>query len=387
MSQDSFNTTSRTSWLQRLGSSIGGVLVGLVVIVLGVGLLGWNEARSIAAIRNANESGRQVVSVAADRIDPAMNARLVHVSGTASPVTAPVDPQTGVSANGLRLIRSVELYQWKETSKSETRTRLGGGQETVTTYEYAKDWSAQPVSSADFQQPAGHANPAPVLTEADHPADEAVLGRFKLGGEAIARLPATVAVNPTSADAERVARRIGRRVVVAGDALYIGQNPAAPQVGDARVRYTLAPAGPVSVMAQQNGERLTPFQGRHGVVFDIRAGLLDAEAMVRQVKAENQALSWLLRFGGFVMIAMGAAMVLNPLRVLADVLPLAGTIVGAGTGLIAFVFAVAVSGIVIALSWLAVRPLVAIACLVVVGAAIAAFIIWRRRRPQPVAIT
>ena len=109
--------------------------------------------------------------------------------------------------------------------------------------------------------------------------------------------------------------------------------------------------------------------------------------MVQQVKSENQVLSWILRLVGFGMIAAGAGMVLNPLRVLADVLPLAGSIVGAGTGMIALVFAVLVSGVVIALSWLAVRPILALALIGVAGA-VAAVLIWRRpRRPRPVTIT
>ena len=387
MSQDSFSTTTRTSWLQRLGASLGGIITGLVLVMVGIGLLAWNEARSVAAIRNADEGGRQVVSASTDRIDPALNGRLIHVSGPATPVASLNDAQTGVTAEGLRLVRSVEHYHWVQSERSETRTRLGGGQETVTTYEYAPEWSRQPVSSDKFQRPVGHQTPAPLLTDADQTADTANLGAFRLGPDLIARLPATQAVNPTQADAELAQRRLGRRVVVTGDALYVGDNPAQPKVGDTRIRYTTAPAGPVSVMARQDSDQLAAHQGRHGVIFDIRPGSLDAKGMVQQVKSENQVLSWILRLVGFGMIAAGAGMVLNPLRVLADVLPLAGSIVGAGTGMIALVFAVLVSGVVIALSWLAVRPILALALIGVAGA-VAAVLIWRRpRRPRPVTIT
>jgi hypothetical protein len=49
---------------------------------------------------------------------------------------------------------------------------------------------------------------------------------------------------------------------------------------------------------------------------------------------------------------VGTALVFNPLKVLADVLPLAGRIVGAGTGFIAFLLSFVGSTTIIALSWL-----------------------------------
>jgi len=71
-----------------------------------------------------------------------------------------LDEDFGVSAQGVRLVREVEMYQWVENSKSETTTKMGGGEETVTTYSYAKEWQDRPVNSAEFKKPAGHENPS-----------------------------------------------------------------------------------------------------------------------------------------------------------------------------------------------------------------------------------
>jgi hypothetical protein len=60
---------------------------------------------------------------------------------------------------------------------------------------------------------------------------------------------------------------------------------------------------------------------------------------------------------------IGTALVFNPLKVLADVLPLAGRIVGAGTGFIAFLLSAVSATTIIALSWLWYRPLLGIALL------------------------
>ena len=60
---------------------------------------------------------------------------------------------------------------------------------------------------------------------------------------------------------------------------------------------------------------------------------------------------------------VGTALVFKPLKILADVLPLAGRIVGAGTGFIAFLLSFVGSTTIIALSWLWYRPLLGIALL------------------------
>jgi len=68
---------------------------------------------------------------------------------------------------------------------------------------------------------------------------------------------------------------------------------------------------------------------------------------------------------GFVVMFVGTAAVSNPLKVLADVLPLAGKIVGAGTGLVAFLISSVGSLTIIALSWLWYRPLLGVTLLLV----------------------
>jgi len=65
---------------------------------------------------------------------------------------------------------------------------------------------------------------------------------------------------------------------------------------------------------------------------------------------------------------VGFAMILRPLAVVGDVIPILGDIIRAGTGLVALICTVAIAPLVIAIGWLWYRPLVGIA-LIVVGAA------------------
>ena len=75
-----------------------------------------------------------MVSADAGKVDPANEGKLVHIMGAVSATAPLADPQFPVKATGLKLAPGVEMYQWRQDERSETRTKLGGGQETVTTY-------------------------------------------------------------------------------------------------------------------------------------------------------------------------------------------------------------------------------------------------------------
>jgi hypothetical protein len=122
-------------------------------------VLFWNEGRSVRTARALAEGKAAVVSIDAGRVDAARDGKLVHVSGLATTDQTLKDPQFRVSAPAIRLQRIVKMYQWRERSETRTQRTLGGGQEQVTTFTYAKDWSDTPIDSTRFKKPAGHENP------------------------------------------------------------------------------------------------------------------------------------------------------------------------------------------------------------------------------------
>ena len=144
---DPITTITSQSWFSRLGSAFGGILVGLALIVAGIGLLAWNEGRSVQAIRANNEGAASVISVQ-PAPDPAHEGRLVHFTGPAVALAALRDEALGVSMEAIALRREVEFHHWVEDSRSETRNKLGGGQETVTTYSYETRWTSTPQDSS-----------------------------------------------------------------------------------------------------------------------------------------------------------------------------------------------------------------------------------------------
>jgi hypothetical protein len=122
----------------------------------------------------------------------------------------------------------------------------------------------------------------------------------------------------------------------------------------------------VSVIAKQTGNTFEPYVAKaRGSIELLQTGTHSADAMIQAAQTSNTMLTWLLRLGGFVCMMVGLNLFLRPLSVVADVVPIAGTIVGAGAGIIAFLVAAPASLITIAIAWLFYRPLIGIILIVI----------------------
>jgi hypothetical protein len=367
---DSFTETTSQSWFQRLGSAFMGILVGLILLPVAGFLLFWNEGRAVQTARSLAEGAGLVQSASPERPDPALEGRLVHVAGPVSAAAVPRDADLNVTPQPgtIRLVRRVEMYQWQEQTSSETRTRMGGGQETVTTYSYRRVWAEGRIDSSRFRQPDGHQNPEPRYQTRAFNADRVMLGGFRISDAQVNQIPATTSLAVPGGHAD------GGR--------YIGQNPESPRVGDLRITWQVARPDALSVIGAQVGDGFGPYATRAGDrLFMIEAGRVPAAAMFQQAEADNVTLTWILRLVGTVVMFVGFLIIFNPLKVLADVIPFIGSIVGFGTGLLAAVLTLVLAPATIAIAWLFYRPLVGIAILAL-GIALA-YGLTRLRRNRP----
>ena len=260
----------------------------------------------------------------------------------------------------------------------DRRTRLGGSEETVTTYTYTKQWSSSAIDSSAFAEPAGHENPEMSIKATEIYARDATLGAYSLGDSVLSQVGGQqpLPLNAASEEAIQAAAGQGRTISVAQNRIYIGENPGAPAIGDTRVSYDLTPTAQISVVARQNGDDFLPYRTRNGSeILLVADGDVPPGDMFQSAQDTNNLIAWIIRVVGLILLMAGFGLILAPLGVLADVLPLAGTIVRMGTGLIGFVLGLIVGTVTIALAWLAFRPVTTIIILAVGGAI--AFAVYR----------
>ena len=372
---DSVTVVTTQSWGQRLAGSLIGALFGIFFVIGSFFLLTWNEGRAVEAIRALDQAARQVVEVNAAAIDPQADGKIVHLTGLMETSAPARDPIFGVGGDGLlRLSRKVEMFQWEEETSTSSHTALGGSQTTKTTYSYRKVWSAQPLDSTRFHEAGNHRNPQMPVASTITDADGVRLGAYRIAPELLDKVTAFTAFDPETAPD-------GYQKI--GEYLYRSQETGNPMVGDLRISFRAVPAQTMSVVAGLDAGGLAPFHGDNGYRIALAdPGALTAGEMFREKKHEESLLTWVLRGAGFLLMLVGFAMVGGPLAVLADVLPVLGSLVSAGVFLVALTLAVPLTLITIAVAWFAHRPLAAVG-MIAAGVVFAILVQYLRRRPAP----
>ena len=379
-------TMETTSWGQRLRQSMGSVVLGGMLAASMLGMLFWNEGRAVHRAQALDEGAGAVRAAELARFDPRNEGQLVHVSGPLRTAAALTDPVLGVQAPAVRLERAVEMFQWVEERSTEKDVALGGSETQRTRYSYRTEWKASAQDASKFQQPAGHSNPPLRMERAALVVPSATLGIWSLGSPVLQTLgdwqPWAVPAAQLPAVQQALQKVLGAntRVHAIPEGLFVGANPAQPQVGDYRIRYRRVPVQTISIVAKQSGTSLVAYPTRNGQPLLLtQSGSVPAQAMFTTAHEDNSTLSWVLRAVGLGLLMLALQWVLRPLSVLASVVPMLGTLVAWGTGTVAAVLGLLLGALTISVAWLVYRPWVSLTVLVL-AAAVAAALVWRKRR-------
>ena len=368
--------TTTESWGSRLGNSIKGVIVGLGLFVLGFPVLFWNEGNSVKTAKSLDEGEKACVSLeSAEKVDPGMEGRLVHVSGKADTKDVLTDETFGVAAMAIALTRKVEMYQWQEDCKTEEKKNVGGSVTKTTTYTYEQVWSSSAIDSSSFKEP-GHDNPGFIeFPSEEQRAANVTFGAFRLNERQIARIGSEQAYQFPTGFVSRV-----ERVQLKGTTIYVPNREtrlneknerdvaSQPRIGDMRVVFRVVYPHEISLVAKQHGDTFVSYVAQAGRKVDLlRDGVADAAEMFADARTANTLFTWGLRLGGFLMMFIGLSMLLKPLSVLADVLPFLGNVVEMGIAVVAGLVSLICALVTIGVAWLFYRPVLGVALLAVSG--------------------
>ncbi|CAK8720970.1 hypothetical protein GCAAIG_10530 [Candidatus Electronema halotolerans] len=325
---------------------VTGGIIGLMLVLVAIVLLFWNARQSVHICKTIRAGTAAVRSVPADRVDPANQGRLVHVTGMTVTETALIDPVFGVAAKALKLRRKVEMYQWHEDSAKS----------------YGKVWSDRVINSAN------HKNPGSMpYQNAEQLAAKVRLGAFTLPASLVRKIdeaqPLLISIKLT------LPKELAGRAQRQEGGFYIGDNPALPQIGDLRISFEIVPQQEISVIARQNGSSLTPFPASSGrELFAVKAGLLTARHIFHKAEGEKIGLTWRLRLLGFILMFAGLFLLLRMLSMRADIHG-----ISTGIGIISFLTAWVFFLVTIAAAWITFRPLLGLGLLA--AAAVPAFLV------------
>ena len=374
-----YQEVTKTSYGTRLGNSLKGIVTGLVLFVAATVILWWNEGRAVKTAKMLKAAETECVDVASvASLDPALEGQLIHATAVAKTDEILTDPDYGVSVNAIRLVRDVEYYQWVEHSTSETKDKIGGGQETTTTYTYSKEWVSGPIDSGSFKDPEYQGKNYVRTTVPDRTvtAQKVDFGAYVLPPALVGAIPAGTSVNVPASVAN------GVDVFVDGSTVYYGEQPQTPAIGDVRVSFTQADGGTASILAQVTGNTFESYKHKNGKsLMVLKMGEHSQESMFESEKAANKAILWIVRILGIILAIVALRMTFSILVTILKVLPFLANIASLGVNLVTGIVGFIWSLLVIMIAWVAYRPLLAVALALVIAALVYFLISKSKKAP------
>ena len=361
-------------WFSRIGDSIKGIFGGIAIFMLAFPLIFWNECRAVKRAQDLELGLGSVVTAKADSIDKGNEGKLVHVQGDVKVDEKLEDKTFQISANGLALERKVEMYQWKENVKKESKKKAGGKKVTKKTYTYEKTWSSSEIKSSNFddnKEAKGKVNPGPLPYESKTvAAKSATLGKYKLSEGITSGLGESSKLTMKEADLKKIEKDFkGQKAKIHDGGIYLGKNPAKPEVGDVRITFNLKKPGKATVIAGQYGDKLQAWKHKdlNDPLVLTANGKKSPEKMFENAVSSNNMLTWVLRLGSWLMMFGGLSALFRPLSVIADVIPFIGGLVGKAFAVVSFLIATPIWFLCVALAWVVARPLLGILMLLGAG--------------------
>ena len=346
--------------MKKKDSIFGGIIAGIICIIVGIGLLWWNEGRTVRTQKGINEAKENYVQVKSDKVDSKYEGKLVATNGKLDISNSEelVDATFNIKVASAKMNRVVEMYQWSEDCHTDDNN--------VEKCTYKKEWSDDLIDSSNFNK-SGHENPSSMPYESEtYLAEDVKLGAYDLPDSLVDNLSTKKEVKNEELS-DQFADKIEGYAV---DGKYITNVKADedPVIGSVRVSFEYNDADSASVLAVQSGNTFAKYNTKSGTtIFRIKEGIHQGSEIIKDLIDENNFFKWLLRALGTLLVILGIGSIFSPIQKLTNFIPLLGGAVSLVTGLISFVAGLAISLIVIALAWFRFRPVLSISLLVVVA--------------------
>lgn len=349
----------------------GGVLGGLLLLVVGIGLLWWNEGRTVKTQSGINEASKNYTQIKSNKIDSKYDNKLIATNGNIdlSEVEDLKDEKFGISIKALKLERHVEMYQWEEKCETDDNDKK------KCTYE--KVWNDTIIDSSEFKD-SNHSNPGSMPYENElHVTDKAKLDKFVLPTELVEKL----STNKTKTEDELNAEynNSSESIKISGKYLTNAENINEAKIGDVRISFKYTDIKKASVLAVQTDNTFKQYTAKKGkVIYKIKEGIYTGEEMLQEMTKQNKFFKWLLRIIGTLLIIGAIGSLFDPIQKLANYIPIVRNIVSIGVSIVSFVVGLSISLLIIAIAWFRYRPILSI---ILIGIVIALFIFLKMKKP------
>lgn len=378
MSTNNYTKISSQSWFSRIGHSLKGTIIGFLLLLGAIILIWWNEGRAVRTARGLEEGIENVVVLKKPLLAADNNGKLIHFHGEFFVADSLFDDEFNIAVEAIKLKRIVEMYQWKETSKTTSQKKVGGGKEQVTEYTYIKEWSSSLIDADQFEIVSGHENPDqfPIVAYEENLSD-VFIGDFSMTPEILSQVNEYEYLKLTSSNCITSNGTVIKETDSKDQLMtqiYIGKGTKNnPEIGDVKVSFQIIPIREYSIIALQESGTLKPYPTESGTeIILVSLGNISANDMFKNALTANNVLTWGLRFFGLILMFISLSLMGQLIETVTDIVPILGSIAQLGVKLFASVISFFLTTMIIGFAWIYYRPLLG-SILILIGLSIALF--------------
>ncbi len=365
---DQYTHKTKKSYFSKIGHAFQNTIAGFLLFFIAIALIFINENNAIKRIKTLNLGEKEAFSTNPSLIKSELDGKLIHISGLATTREILTDQEFRVADSGIKLKRNVEMYQWMEKQEKEEENKVGGETEVTTTYSYYKGWNKNIVNSNNFKHPSEHQNPDTLPYKSkEYEAELVKIGEYILDQTLINKINKYEPLNLTEATDSTKMRRIDKPIRYYENQLYIGQDPTQPTIGDIRINYEIVKPTTITVIAKQNNDKLTTYQTKKSTIGLVSYGNKSIAEMFQIVENSNRLNTWILRIVSIIFIILSLNMISQPLKAIGNIIPIFSSIINYITKTASFILGIIIALIIIALTWITVRPLISLSLLAVIS--------------------
>jgi len=359
----------------KLLGSIGSLLIGILVFLGSFVILYFTEVRTDYSV---------VADKAVEIEQSSEDVDFIYYSGEFTTSEKLSDGLYLKEGDYIAINRKVEMFSWVEEVETDDND--------VKHYSYKNEWIDEPADSNEFDEPSGHNNPQKTIQNERFEVVNARIGEYEVDMDTL-RLPGLKALKLTAdnintdeisgdvdelfddfeyyddegyydeadyyEDEETVdgwtiteyededektvvdeEDKDKETEVKSREYIFIGVGSLQkPEVGDMRLSYNVyRPGEKVTVFGKVDANQIAPHHGENESKI-YRAFSGDHENAKSQLKKEYKTAGWMGRIGGFIAMWIGLTMILKPLTVSMELIPIIGSIGKSALGIVTFVVA------------------------------------------------
>lgn len=364
-----YTETTNKSYFSRIWDSIKWIFIWFILIIISIWLLWWNEWRTIKVSQWLAEWKEITVNWNISPIDKNLEWKLVYINWKADTNEILTDEIFSISKNAIKLIRKVEMYQWKENKKTTKKDNLWWSETTTNTYTYEKEWSINKISSSNFKE-SWHNNPT------DWPFKENIIIAKKvkvwdiqLSWSFINQLDKknNVFINDNDLKSFIKNNNITNAKNENGIIYIWNWTINNPSVWDIKISFSIVSPSEVSVIWLQKWESLVSYNTK----TDTQINLIEywniwMEEMYSNAEQNNKYLAWLFRILWLAWMFIWFKLLFWVIVIAWKIVPFLSSILSVWTWIVSFILTLIFWWWIIIISWLFYRPILSLSILIII---------------------